>query len=260
MPIELLPIAGALVGFIVGLTGVGGGALMAPILLFGFGYSLPVVIATDLLFAAITKLTVTRTHQKNAFIDWQVLRRLWAGSIPATLVVVGCVQLGWVFESTDWLVVMLGVLIFISGLSLLLGQRIQTLQVSRRIDAPERFKRFQSPLTTLSGGILGTLVTLTSVGAGALGAVFLRSLYPLRMTPQKLVATDTLHAIPVSLLGGLSYLALGLTDLTLLFLLLLGSIPAAILGSRLLAILSPTLVRTFVAIALIVASIKLLVG
>ncbi len=80
------------------------------------------------------------------------------------------------------------------------------------------------------------------------------------MTPQKLVATDTLHAIPVSLLGGLSYLALGLTDLTLLFLLLLGSIPAAILGSRLLAILSPTLVRTFVAIALIVASIKLLVG
>ena len=114
-------------------------------------------------------------------------------------------------------------------------------------------------MTTASGVAIGTLVTLTSIGAGALVAVLLRALYPLRMQAQKLIATDTVHAIPVSLLGGLSYLVLGLTDLKVLVLLLLGSIPRAIVGGRLVASLPVKLIRQLLATALLIASLKLFV-
>ena len=154
----------------------------------------------------------------------------------------------------------MGVLVLLSAVSLLFGDRIQAMQTSNRIGNPEHFLNIQPALTTLAGGLLGTLVTLTSVGAGALGAVFLRALYPLRMQAQNLIATDTIHAIPVSLLGGLSYLILGLTDLQMLGLLLIGSIPAALLGGMLVAQLPVKTTRGILAFALTAASIKLLIG
>ena len=110
----------------------------------------------------------------------------------------------------------------------------------------------------VAGGLLGTLVTLTSLGAGALGAVILRALYPLRMQAQKLIATDTIHAIPVSLLGGLSYLILGLTDLQMLGLLPIGSVPAALLGGILVAKLPVKTTRLVLAVALSFSGLKLL--
>lgn len=113
---------------------------------------------------------------------------------------------------------------------------------------------------TVAVGLLGTLVTLTLVGAGALGAVLLRALYPLRMQAQKLIATDTIHSIPVSLLGGLSYLLLGLTDLQMLGLLLIGSIPAALLAGNLLTFFSARAIRIILAMALALSAGKLLVG
>ena len=255
---EWLPVAGALVGLVVGLTGVGGGALMAPILLVGFGLDLATVVATDLLFATITKLAVTRVHHKNQFIDWQVTKRLWLGSIPATFFIVWLAQTGQLFASPDWVVQLLGTLVLLSAISLLFGDRIQALQSARRTENPDRFLKIQPALTTLAGGILGTLVTLTSVGAGALGAVFLRALYPLRMQAKRLVATDTIHAIPVSLFGGLSYLALGLTNLSVLALLLLGSVPAAIFGAKLVAIAPVHVTRTALGFVLCLAGLKLL--
>lgn len=256
--LEWAPVAGAVVGLIVGLTGVGGGALMAPILLVGFGLDLATVVATDLLFATLTKLAVTRVHHKNQFIDWQVTKRLWLGSIPATLLIIWLAQSGNLFASPDWIIQLLGVLVLISAISLLFGDRIQAMQTSNRISNPDRFLSIQPALTTVAGGLLGTLVTLTSVGAGALGAVLLRALYPLRMQAQKLIATDTIHAIPVSLLGGLSYLVLGLTDLQMLGLLLIGSVPAALLGGLLVAKLPTQITRHILAAALILASVKLL--
>jgi uncharacterized protein len=255
---EWLPVAGALVGLVVGLTGVGGGALMAPILLVGFGLDLATVVATDLLFATITKLAVTRVHHKNQFIDWQVTKRLWLGSIPATFFIVWLAQTGQLFASPDWVVQLLGALVLLSAISLLFGDRIQALQSARRTEDPDQFLKIQPVLTTLAGGILGTLVTLTSVGAGALGAVFLRALYPLRMQAKRLVATDTIHAIPVSLFGGLSYLALGLTNLNVLTLLLLGSVPAAIFGAKLVAIAPVHVTRTALGFVLCLAGLKLL--
>lgn len=258
--VEWAPIAGALVGAVVGLTGVGGGALMAPILLFGFGVALPTVIATDLLFATITKLASSAIHTRNNFVDWQITKRMWLGSIPATIVVLWLVYSGFVLENSEWIVRILGVLILLSALSLLFGNKLQTLQRHNRIDAPEAFKKIQLPATTLSGLILGALVSLTSVGAGALGAVILRSLYPLRMVPRKLVATDTIHAIPLSLIAGAGYLLLGHADLKLLALLLLGSVPAALIASQSLKYMNVDLVKAILAAALIVAGTKLLLG
>ncbi len=255
---EWLPVAGASVGLIVGLTGVGGGALMAPILLVSFGLDLATVVATDLLFATVTKLAVTRVHHKNQFIDWQVTKRLWLGSIPATFFIVWLAQTGQLFASPDWIVQLLGALVLLSAISLLFGDRIQALQSALRTEDPDRFLNIQPTLTTLAGGILGTLVTLTSVGAGALGAVFLRALYPLRMQAKRLIATDTIHAIPVSLLGGLSYLTLGLVDLTVLGLLLLGSIPTALIGGLLVARLPSRPIRLILSMILTLVSLKLL--
>lgn len=255
---EWAPLAGAVVGLIVGLTGVGGGALMAPILLVGFGIDLGAVVATDLLFATITKLVASGVHAKNNLVDWQISKRLWLGSIPATFVVVALAHSGWLFNGNGTLTALLGGLIIFSGLSLLLGDRAQILQRSRRIASPRSFIKTQAPATVISGGILGGLVTATSIGAGALGAVILRSLYPLRMTPPKLVATDTIHAIPVSLAGGLSYLILGHTNLELLGLLILGSIPAVIVGSQLAAKAPSGIIKTVLGCALLLAGMKLI--
>ena len=137
--LEWAPVAGAVVGLIVGLTGVGGGALMAPILLIGFGMDLATVVATDLLFATLTKLAVTRVHHKNQFIDWQVTKRLWFGSIPATLVIIWLTQSGNLFASPDWIIQLLGLLVLLSATSLLFGDRIQAIQTSNRMSNPERF-------------------------------------------------------------------------------------------------------------------------
>ncbi len=256
--LEWAPVAGAIVGLVVGLTGVGGGALMAPILLMGFGIDLGAVVATDLLFATATKLVASGVHVKNNLVDWQISRRLWLGSIPVTLLVVTLAHSGLLFNGSGTLTILLGGLIIFSGLSLLLGDRVQILQRARRISSPRSFIKTQAPATIISGGILGGLVTATSIGAGALGAVILRSLYPLRMTVPKLVATDTIHAIPVSLVGGLSYLILGHTSLELLGMLLLGSIPAVIVGSQLAAKAPSEIIKIILGLALLIAGTKLI--
>ena len=137
--LEWAPVAGAVVGLIVGLTGVGGGALMAPILLVGFGLDLATVVATDLLFATLTKLAVTRVHHKNQFIDWQVTKRLWLGSILARLLIIWLTQSGNLFASPDWIIQLLGLLVLLSATSLLFGDRIQAMQTSNRMSNPERF-------------------------------------------------------------------------------------------------------------------------
>ncbi len=252
------PFAGALVGFIVGLTGVGGGALMAPILLLGFGLDLQTVVATDLLFATITKLVAGGVHIRNQLVDWQIVKRLWAGSLTATIVIVVLAHQGHLFQSPQWIIHLLGFLILFSGLSLIFGQRLQLTQKAKRLASPQQFKRLQAPMTTLSGSILGAFITMTSVGAGALGAVFLRALYPLRMQPKPLVATDTIHAIPVSLLGGISFLLMGYTDINILILLLLGSIPMALLGSSLIKQTPVGIVKLLLAFALSLAGLKLI--
>ncbi len=226
-------LAGAVTGFIVGLTGVGGGALMTPILLIFFGVSPTTAIATDLWFAAITKLVAARVHHTNGNVDWQVARRLWRGSLPTALLMVVIVSLGAQVAKVGWLTKAIGVVVLITAVGLLIAPKLVAYARGRRIGQPARFKAIQPALTVASGAVLGLCVALTSVGAGALGSVMLLYLYPLRMTPHRLVATDIVHAIPLAVVAGLAYLFAGMVDWRMLASLLAGSIPAVWLGSLL---------------------------
>jgi uncharacterized protein len=251
-------LAGAFTGFVLGLTGVGGGALMAPILLIVFGVSPTSAIATDLWFAAITKLVVARVHHTNGNIDWQVAKRLWMGSLPMALLIVLIVSFGAKVAKVDWLTKAIGVVELITAVGLLIAPKLVAYARGRRIGQPERFKAVQPALTVASGGVLGLCVALTSVGAGALGGVMLLYLYPLRMTPHRLVATDVVHAIPLAVVAGLGYLFAGMVDWRMLASLLVGSIPAVLLGSMLAGRISGRLIQIGLSVVLMAAGIKVI--
>ena len=251
-------LAGALTGFVVGLTGVGGGALMTPILLIFFGVSPTTAIATDLWFAAITKLVGARVHHTNGNVDWQVAKRLWLGSLPMALLIVVIVSLGAQVAKVDWLTKAIGIVLLITAIGLLVAPKLVAYARGRRIGQPERFKAVQPALTVVSGGVLGLCVALTSMGAGALGSVMLLYLYPLRMTPHRLVATDIVHAIPLAVVAGLGYLFAGMVDWWMLASLLVGSIPTVLLGSLLAGKIPGRAVQLALALVLIAAGVKVL--
>lgn len=251
-------LAGALTGFVVGLTGVGGGALMTPILLLVFGVSPATAIATDLWFAAITKVVGARVHHANGQVDWQVAKRLWLGSLPLALFVVVLVSLGAQVVKVEWLSKAIGVVVLITAVGLLAAPRLMAYARNRRVSQAERFKAVQPVLTVVSGAVLGLCVALTSVGAGALGSVMLLFLYPLRMTPHRLVATDIVHAIPLAVVAGLGYLFAGMVDRWMLISLLLGSVPAVLLGSLLAGKITGRWIQIGLALVLLVAGVKVL--
>lgn len=251
-------LAGAVTGFVVGLTGVGGGALMTPILLIVFGVSPVTAIATDLWFAFITKIIGARVHHASGNVDWQVVKRLWLGSLPAACVIVLLISQSGETAQFEWLTKAIGYLVLITALGLLLAPWLTAVARRRRLTKPGPFLAMQTSLTVFSGGMLGVCVSLTSVGAGALGSVMLLYLYPLRMTPHRLVATDIVHAIPLAAVAGLGYLFAGLVDWSMLWNLLLGSVPAVILGSLLAGKLPVTGVRIALALVLMLAALKTL--
>jgi uncharacterized membrane protein YfcA len=251
-------LAGALTGFVVGLTGVGGGALMMPILLM-LGVPPTTAIATDLWFAALTKSVAAVIHNGSAQIDWGVVKRLWLGSLPMALLVVVLVSLGSHVQKVGWLTDAIGVVVLITALGMLLAPVLRALAKGRRLDNPTRFKGLQPGLTVLAGIVLGLCVALTSVGAGALGSVILLYLYPLRMTPHRLVATDIMHAIPLALVAGLGYLFAGMVDGHMLLSLLAGSIPAVIAGSLLSRRINGRWVQVLLAIVLLAAGLITLI-
>jgi uncharacterized membrane protein YfcA len=252
-------LAGAFTGFVVGLTGVGGGALMTPILLIFFGVSPTTAIATDLWFAAITKLVGARVHHTNGNVDWLIAKRLWLGSLPMALLIVVIVSLGAQVARVDWLTKAIGVVVLITAMGLLLAPKLQASARGRRIGQPQRFKSVQPAFTVASGAILGLCVALTSVGAGALGSVMLLYLYPLRMTPHRLVATDIVHAIPLAVIAGIGYLFAGMVDKWMLVSLLVGSIPTVLLGSLLAGKISGRWIQITLALVLMAAGAKVLI-
>lgn len=251
-------LAGAFTGFVVGLTGVGGGALMTPILLLLFGIAPQTAIATDLWFAAITKIAAMQVHKRGAGVDWQVVRRLWMGSLPVAMVVVALVAFGNTVGNMHWLTKFVGVVVLITAFGLLLSPKLRSLAHDRRVTQPEHFKKFQPAWTIAAGALLGLLVALTSVGSGALGTVLLLVLYPLRMTTHKLVATDIAHAIPLALIAGTGYLLTGMVDGRMLISLLCGSIPATIVGSLLARRFSSRWLQVSLAFVLMAVGMKTL--
>lgn len=225
--------AGALTGFVVGMTGVGGGALMTPILLLVFGVAPMTAVGTDLWFAALTKITVSAMHIRSQLIDWSIVGWLWAGSLPAALLTVAWMAGHPTSPGSLGLIrTAIAVMVCLTAVSLLAREWTRG-RLTAAVDDPDdpRSPGTTRALTIAAGAGLGMLVALTSVGAGALGAVCLYHLYPRRLTPLRLVATDIAHATPLALCAGVGHLAIGQVDLTLLRDLLAGSIPAALLGA-----------------------------
>jgi uncharacterized membrane protein YfcA len=253
--------AGFGVGAMVGMTGVGGGALMTPILVLLFGVAPTSAVGTDLWFAALTKIVGGSVHQRRGSVDWQVLRRLWLGSLPAAGATLWWLHLAGSGGIKHGLILTaLGFVLVLTALAMLFKKQMHALGQRLRSRAPETFSGLQPALTVTAGAILGCLVTLTSVGAGALGTVMLVYLYPVRLTPARLVGTDIVHAIPLTVLAGTGHLLMGNVHGSLLGNLLIGSVPGVLLGAYLSNKAPEKLLRTSIAVVLVAVGAKLLAG
>jgi len=252
-------LSGLLVGLLVGMTGVGGGSLMAPIMILLLGVAPTTAVGTDLWFAAITKIAGSAVHQSLGEPDWQVVRRLALGSLPASIVTsIMLAQMNMSEVKQGLIMNALGVLLIVTAIATFSWLRVQRAALSLSPDTAARYKLRQPALTVAAGALLGVLVTLTSIGAGALGAVLLLALYPLRMSARRLVGTDIVHAVPLTIVAGLGHLFMGNVDFMLLGSLLVGSIPGIVLGSWLATRLPGGIMRPILAVVLAAVGFRML--
>lgn len=249
-------LAGALTGFVVGLTGVGGGALMTPILLLFFNVTPITAVATDLWFASITKLVAAQIHRKTGKIDWEIVKFLWIGSLPITLLTVLLMHFVLKFQKIEWLTEIIGLLIILTAIGLITSPMLRRRFHTHATSYNSHKEAIKPKATIVAGSTLGLCVSLTSIGAGALGSVLLMCLYPRRMAPHNLVTSDIVHAIPLSLVAGLGYTFSGKVDSNILLSLLLGSIPTVLIGSLLTHKLSSRALQISLALVLLVVGVK----
>lgn len=251
-------LAGAVVGFCVGVTGVGGGSLMTPLLTM-MGIPLHTAIGTDLLYASVTKSGGGIVHALKRNINWPVVFRLSAGSIPAALLTLWALKtlFGNANEYKHVLTVSLGFMLMLTAASLIFRKQLQKLHDSSPLKSHLRqmIDRHTTSSTVLMGIALGVLVTLSSVGAGAFGVVVLLSLYP-RLSTIQIIGTDVTHAVLLTLVAGLGHMQMGNVDLHLLSYLLIGSLPAIVLGTLLSSRLPEDVIRPILGATLALLSIK----
>lgn len=252
--------AGFFVGLVVGLTGVGGGSLMTPILIFFFGVKPYMAVGTDLLFAAVTKMGGTLSFARQRIVPWRVVGCLSAGSIPASMLTLAALhEIGPAEPQVQSVMThSLGVALLLTAMAMLYttwrGQhRPLPMPQSEQTQAAQPH---QWRLPVLFGSVIGVLVTLTSVGAGAIGVSVLLLLYPLLPLP-RIVAADIAYAVPLTLVAGLGHASLGSVDWALLAHLLMGSLPGIWLGSRLMHRTPERLVRAMLSVLLAWAGTQL---
>ncbi|TNC98455.1 MAG: hypothetical protein FD121_604 [Gallionellaceae bacterium] len=254
----LYTLSGFLVGLIVGVTGVGGGSLMTPLLVLFFGISPATAVGTDLLYASITKALGGWVHNNNGTVEWKIVGLLSLGSLPAALFTIALFKyLGLDEKSLKGLVTgVLSVALLLTAAALLLKDWIK--KVAQREDGTiyELHHRHLTVATIVTGAIVGVLVTISSIGAGVLGTVALLFLYP-RLSAVKVVGTDIAHAVPLTAVAGLGHLALGTVDLMLLGSLLLGSLPGIYIGSHLSAKVPEKVLRPILAVMLLIIGTRL---
>ncbi len=243
---------GFVIGFLIGITGVGAGSLTTP-LLIGVGYPPHIAVGTDLLFASLTKASAAWRHQRLGNVNWGILGWLALGSLPGA-----AAMLAWLYfakPDTQFLAatirqVLAGALV-VSALAILVSawlRRLQPPEAHAAIDVPPRgFPTF------VFGLVLGALVALTSVGAGAIGVAVLTGLYPMLLA-RRIVGTDIVHAIPLTFVSGLGHAGMGNLDLTLLGALLAGSVPGILLGSRITGLIPDWLLRVALSAILLYAA------
>jgi uncharacterized membrane protein YfcA len=251
-------LSGFLVGILVGITGVGGGSLMTPLLVVLFNVHPATAVGTDLLYAAITKSAGTAVHGANKTINWTIVRLLAMGSVPAALVTLylmsGIDRKS--IAAVTFITYSLGWMLFLTALLLLFRNQI----VARVTEWRQHHKPVNPStvniLTVVLGLVLGALVTLTSVGAGALGVTVLLMLYP-RLMIRDVVGSDIVHAVPLTLVGGIGYWMIGEIDWAMLIALLVGSIPGIIIGSHIAPRMPDRLIRPILAVTLAAVALKL---
>jgi uncharacterized protein len=253
----LLPLAGAGfgVGFLVGLTGVGGGALMTPLLISTFGVAPAVAVGTDLLYASVTKTVGGWRHHVAENVDWPIVMRLALGSIPASLVLLAVMSYT-PFDTAamaHWIRYGLAFALPVSAAAIVLYPILM-----KGHGTSDEGKPPGRPVATVLFGVaLGLLVTLTSVGAGAIGVVVLAMLFP-TLPAKRIVGSDIAHAVPLTLVAGAGHLGLGHVDFGILIALLCGSIPGILFGTRLAGVAPEWLLRPLLALTLCYAAYALL--
>ena len=255
MSIWLYVSSGLVIGCLVGLTGVGGGSLMTPLLILLFGVHPGTAVGSDLLYAAVTKIAGTAVHGRYGSVDWRITARLACGSVPAVVLTLAALaywpQGG---SQSHFVSVTLGAVLFLTAILLLARKPLLKLFAA----SVERLRPGQvTALTIATGALLGGLVTITSVGSGAIGMTVLLLLYP-RSPAVRLVGSDIAHAVPLTLLAGFGHWFLGDVDFTLVGLLLAGSVPGVIAGSLLAFRMPELLLRIALAVVLLITAMRLL--
>ena len=251
----LYSLAGFLVGALVGMTGVGGGSLMTPILVLLFNFHPVTAVGTDLLYASVTKTVGTAVHGKQQTVDWHIVGGLALGSVPASIATLFMMsRLHTLSGDPIVLNLLLGTVLLLTAFAVFFRPWIVKRAAPHFSGLPE--SRI-SHWTVLLGAVLGILVSVTSVGAGALGTTALLLLYP-RLPVGRIAGSDIAHAVPLTLIAGTGHWLMGSVDFGLMLALLLGSIPGIIVGSVLASRSSDTILRPVLAVTLLVVSIRLL--
>lgn len=245
------------VGFLVGMTGVGAGSLMTPFLITQVGVQPALAVGTDLLFASITKASAAAPHHTFGNVNWRIVRWLAAGSVPGSIAML--LLINWLEPDLETMghvirTALVGALA-LSAAAIITYPIMMRGRIRAAVDGAMD-QAIRPVPTLLLGLLLGSVVTLTSVGAGAIGVVVLTLLYPALLT-RRLIGTDIVHAVPLTLVSGLGHLGMGNADFLLLGLLLAGSLPGIALGSRLTGRLPDWLLRALLAAILIFAASQL---
>jgi uncharacterized membrane protein YfcA len=226
----LFALSGLVVGLLVGFTGVGGGSLMTPLLVLAFGVHPATAVGTDLLYAGLTKVSGGAMHAYNGAVDWKITRRLAYGSVPASILsLLALAHLGPTSKSSGGIITTtLGVALILTAAMLIFRKRLLA-GLGPWFDGAS--DRTIGALTIALGAVLGVLVTISSVGAGAIGATILLSLYP-KLPVVRIVGSDIAHAVPLTLIAGAGHWSMGSVDGSMLVSLLIGSIPGIIISSH----------------------------
>jgi len=259
-------LAGMLVGFCVGITGVGGGSLMTPILIGLFRIEPHIAIGTDLLYAAISKFCGSMVHAKKLNIVWPIVLWLAVGSIPASF------GTAWVLEhnlsqSTHYkavLTMVLGFMLTLTGVSIIFRTRIEKFfnkfrnKENTQTENEQLAVQNKRTYIVIMGIILGVFVTLSSVGAGAFGIMALVIMFP-NLPMIRIIGSDVVHAVLLTLVAGLGHMSAGNVDFVLLMWLLVGSIPAIIIGTLISSRMPERLIRKILGITLFALGVNFMV-
>jgi len=250
--------AGFTVGILVGLTGIGGGSLMTPLLILLFGIHPATAVGTDLLHAAVTKSAGSLVHGLNRTIDWRVVRWLAAGSIPMTVLTMSALSALDIHGAVarDLINAVLTAALLITAVTLVFRDRIIARYAARMSALDDKHV---AALTVLLGAVVGTIVSISSVGAGAIGVTALVLLYP-NLPTARIVGSDIAHAVPLTLVAGIAHWLLDSIDLQVFISLILGSVPGILLGSYAAARVPERALRVTLAVTLFVVATKMSFG